>query len=450
MLKPIAFLTLAASVVTLGGCDSKSSDKKSERKQATLQVYNASANSPSVSLQLDNKNVITGIPFGDISNNYATKQDNYQAKLLARNKSGDIKPLIERSVGLDRENHQILVMAGDFDKPELIEFSYKVPKFDAKAKKEDKKMEFYVANFVANKTAYEVHLGLKGKAFEDATSYGRVDYGKFTTTQTGKVGSYVLYLTKPNSKDVLFQSLPIDMTHQNSYVLALRDNFGPATLKVAVDRLTTSTKVTSYADYKAVAEYRVYNGLTADVDIVASVKGTKNTNIESTVAQGKVSDYHQVPFGDFKLTAKNAQDEMLLNNLLLTLNQNESKSVLIYPAKDDKYAALTIEDQHRPRVNEHRLSIANISLGNNDVDVYFVRNDETIESAKYKLKDIDFKEVDSIILPNGEYQINVVHGNKTKTLLYQSPALELDASNYLMVLQKDEKEPQGFKLTTLK
>ena len=92
MLKPIAFFTLAASVVALGGCDSKSSDKKSERKQATLQVYNASANSPAISLKLDNKNVVTGLPFGDISKNYAIKQDNYQAILTARDKGGEIKP----------------------------------------------------------------------------------------------------------------------------------------------------------------------------------------------------------------------------------------------------------------------------------------------------------------------------------------------------------------------
>ena len=341
-------------------------------------------------------------------------------------------------------------MAGDFDNPELLEFSYKVPKFDAKAKKEDKKMEFHIANFVADKMTYEVYLGHKGEEFDEATSYGNVDYGQFTATQTGKLGSYVLYLTKPNSSEVLFQSLPIEMAHQNAYVLALRDHFGPATLKVAVDRLTTSTKVASYADHKAVAEFRVYNGLTEDADILATVSGAKSTKLETRVAQGEASRFFQVPFGDFKLSAQNDQYETLLNNLLLMLNQNESKSVLIYPVAGDGFAALTIEEQHRPRVNEHRLTIANISAGNNDVDVYFVRSDETIESAKYKLDDIDFKEVDSIVLPSNEYQINVVHGDNTKTLLYQSPLIQLDESNYLMVLQKDEQQPQGFKLTTLR
>ena len=452
MLKPFPLLAISTlSLTALTACTDSGSDD-SDNQAATLQFYNASTNSADISVELDGNTVMTDIEFADVSTSYFITEDNYKLVLSANDQQGEQVDLMEQDIGLDKHDHRLLILAGDFNAPQLIDFSYRIPEFDNDLDDDDKVSEFYLANLAETGTPYEIHLAEEGAGFEQATSYGALTFGTFSATQNLKLGSYVLYLTDPaNNGEVVFESQPIDMEFENAYVLALRDSFGPANPKLTVDRLTTSTTVLSYPDITAVAEYRVYNGLPSSQTLQISVEGGDDLTLDHQLDAGQITDFNEVPFGDFKLSASDMEEQLLLNNLLLTLNQNESKTVLLYPLKEMGYGAMTVQQQPRPRLYEHQMSIANITSGYDDVDVYFVRADETIESAQYKLTDVDFEDVDTIVLPTETYQINVVHenDNDTLTLLYQSSPMTLSSSNYMLILQEDDSQPQGYRLTTI-
>ena len=452
MLKPFPLLAVSAlSLTTLTACIDSGSDD-SDNQAATLQFYNASANSADVSVELDGNMVISDIEFADISTNYSITEDNYELVLSANDQQGEQMDLMERDIALDDRDHRLLILAGDFNAPQLIDFSYRIPEFDDDLDDDDKVMEFYLANLANTDTTYELHLAEEDAGFDQATSYGALTFGTFSDTQSLKLGSYVLYLTDPdNDNKLVFESQPIDMEFENTYVLVLRDNFGPANPKLTVDRLTTSTTVLSYPDITAVAEYRIYNGLPTGESLQVELEGADDLSLDHQLDAGQITGFNEVPFGDFKLSASDSDDQLLLNNLLLTLNQNESKTILLYPLDDGGHGAMTVEQQLRPRLYEHQMSIANITSDYDDVDIYFVREDETIESAHYKLTDVDFEDVDTLMLPTDAYQINVVHedDNDTLTLLYQSSPMSLSSSNYMLILQRDDSQPQGYRLTTI-
>ncbi|MBB1381303.1 hypothetical protein H5071_04815, partial [Shewanella sp. SR41-2] len=142
----------------------------------------------------------------------------------------------------------------------------------------------------------------------------------------------------------------------------------------------------------------------------------------------------------------------LFDNLLVTFNQDEVKSLLIYQQEDSSVKGMVIEQDLRPRAFEYKVDVVNLAYDYDDLTVYFVRASETIETAEYTLTDLDFVEKLSLTLPEDDYEINIVYeaDNGTQTLVYQSDSISFDGdSNYTFVLTPDTTSALGHRLTSL-
>lgn len=203
-------------------------------------------------------------------------------------------------------------------------------------------------------------------------------------------------------------------------------------------------------DEDATAQYRIYNSLDDDQNVKLSLAGNIGTSLDTELSANTLSAFNEVEFGDYRLTA--IIDDEGFNNRLLTLNQGESKAVILYRDEENKVNSISFKESNLPQVFDHQLEIVNLVPDYFDIDFYFVRQDETIESAEYLVSGLDFEESRSIILPSDFYEMIAVFdgSNNTQILLDRTELLGINEEvNYIITVEKTDDSATGFKISIL-
>lgn len=203
-------------------------------------------------------------------------------------------------------------------------------------------------------------------------------------------------------------------------------------------------------DEDATAQYRSYNSLDDDQNVKLSLAGNIGTSLDTELSANTLSAFNEVEFGDYRLTA--IIDDEGFNNRLLTLNQGESKAVILYRDEENKVNSISFKESNLPQVFDHQLEIVNLVPDYFDIDFYFVRQDETIESAEYLVSGLDFEESRSIILPSDFYEMIAVFddSNDTQILLDRTELLGINEEvNYIITVEKTDDSATGFKISIL-
>jgi hypothetical protein len=133
-------------------------------------------------------------------------------------------------------------------------------------------------------------------------------------------------LTEPGSNEPFFESATISFSFDTGYVLALRTTSGAIRDNIVIDLIINSSEVANYADEDATAQYRVYNSLDDSESISLSLAGNEGSSGDSTLGANTLSEFSEVEFGDYRLTATLGDEGF--NNRLVSLNQGESEYTL--------------------------------------------------------------------------------------------------------------------------
>lgn len=75
----------------------------------------------------------------------------------------------------------------------------------------------------------------------------------------------------------------------------------------------------------------------------------------------------------------------------MTLNQGESKAVILYRDAEGTLNSILFEESNLPEVFKHQIQIVNFATDFFDIEFYFVRQYETIESAEYLDAGLDYE-----------------------------------------------------------
>jgi hypothetical protein len=164
--------------------------------------------------------------------------------------------------------------------------------------------------------------------------------------------------------------------------------------------------------------------------------GNEETSEDTILPSNTLSEFNEVEFGDYRLTA--IIDNEGFNNRLVTLNQGESKAIVLYRDEEEKLNSISFEESDLAQVFDHQLQIVNLVPDYFDIDFYFVRQDETIESAEYQISGLDFEESRSIILPSDFYELIAVFddSNDTQILLDRTVLLGIIELYYWVLMKK--------------
>lgn len=449
----IVLILMTFSLLT-AGCGGSSSDASEDYPDTYLQLYNGSANSASVAIEVDD-DFVGQSSYGDATGLNALEPGDREIELTWNDGDGQEVLIDEITLNLTESNKTLLVVSGDFDNPDITEFSFR--------RDDDLEDHFnlYVTSVIPD-VLYDFYVAEEGTPFSGANKIADLSYLDFIETtfwnpdedsDAWDEGEYVIYVTLPGEQEVLFTSQEINFNASSDYILVLRNTSGADQDSIVLDVILNTTSVGSYQDSEATAQYRIYNALPEGQDLDIGISTSSNESITSQVAAKTLTEFADIEFGDYQITASvSSEPSINFNNRLLTLNQGESKTLVVFNDEQEGLTAISLVDSSLPQAFDHEVNVANLVSDFEDVDVYFVRTDETVESAEIRMTNLDYAESRSLIVPNGFYSIVVIYEDalENETLLYRGEYEELEEDIlYMLTIEEDDSSATGYRAVLL-
>lgn len=340
-------------------------------------------------------------------------------------------------------------MLGDIVAPELIEFSYDTDSID---NLEDDEFELYITNLSTQYSVVDVYIATEDEELSDAIHIGALNYKEFSTLQVYEQDSYKVYLTEMGTQTVLFESPAISFPYLQTYILSIRDDAG---IKgVAIDRLSSSSIVYSYKDEDTEAQARFYQSTNTSGDVDIFIDDVNGTPTLDDFSPGILSE--NIPLDSdvytISTTASDDNEQINVKNLVLNLEQDESKMVVLYTDIDNNHQGLIFDQQNRNLAYENLVRVVNLGEDEQDVNVYFIENNKTLSTTENQLSLIEYADTKSLTLATQEYQIMITTEDNNGNIysLYESETISFTSNtNYLMVLEKDDSRFSGYNLIIL-
>lgn len=444
----IASVSMALMLAACGGSD----DEQSSYSDSYIQFYNGSPNSAYTYLSVDDS-TLSGSSYGDATAVYNYEAGDVDMDLSRVDSDGQTIDLTTATMALKKGIKKLVMLTGDYQEVNTVTF-------DIERQEYEDQFDLYATSMVSSGQGYDLYMAESGTPFSSAhlvadAQYQALTHGTYWNADEDSdywdEDEYVFYITAAGSDEVLFQSAPINMAYSTEYVAVIREGSGPTGSNLVLDLLNNSTTVNSYTDIQASSQFRVYNSLN-DSDELSVVLAGNADEYPLTIGKDSLSDFQVVDYGDYRLSA-NDGSETLLSNKLVTLNQGDSKTVILFNNAEGNMTSIAFDESTLPQIYDHNLNVSNLVSDFSDVDIYFVRQDETVETAAYKIKNLQFAENDTISLPNGFYEIVAVYEKSSDdaTLLYRSSLLDISAeANFIVTLEPDSNSPTGYTVNLLK
>ncbi|MBU2069771.1 MAG: DUF4397 domain-containing protein [Gammaproteobacteria bacterium] len=425
---------LLASALVLSACGGSSSND-SATAESFLQFYNGAAGTGNAILSAGDKSVGSAT-YGDVSSVISLEPDSYtlQVKDVATSAS-----LLSKDLPLVVDNKALFILTQQGQQYDYLTVDV------SRTEPEEGKFKLHLVNLSAQHSQLDLYMAQVGNGFNNADKLDSLSQNEVSTEVVNNdIGQYRFFLTAAGSQTPLFTTDAINFAYRNSYVLIVRDKFGPIANQLSLDIVLNSTTVAAHNDVDAGAQFRVYNSLATSVAL------TLDNVSAGSVAAGQLSAYQDHAKGDFSLSVRDADNNLLLNSALLSLAAGESKAVLLYNNKAGATEALAVAEKDSPQQKSHDLIVANLVADFDRLQFYFVRQNETIADARYHVKNLDFKKQQSLTLPEDYYAIALVQvaENGSTTLLDKTDLLQLTpGKHYILLAEQDDAAPSGYKLT---
>jgi len=479
------FLTVMAAVFSLSACDS---DNESSA-EGYVKLYNTANNSPAIYLTIDEdlstsddevEFTYNGVPYGDALNTSSVENGTYFFELSWQDgDSSDINDLTsvyEDSLKISGDTIQFVVMGEDILSPAVM--IYEIDIIDDDEDITYDRFNFRILNMHAESEGIDVYLSKADETFNEADFIGQYSYQELSINQKFDQDDYVIYITKAGNNEVLFQSNDIPFAYSGQYILAIRENDGVGSSPYVLDKISNSS-IESFIDFNSEAQFNAYNAIT-EHELLPNYQGQFSLHINGvdespeieTLSIGELSQPVALAKGDYSLDILiKDQDTTLLKNHLLSLDENMHKTAFFYAeevAVDDDndgdvdengdgivdeveldIHSLVVSNSSRNSIYDHEIKIINL-VDSDDftaITLYFVRSDETIETATYK-QAVSFASSGSLYLKNNTYQVYAVAVDNSSRIILNSFELILDeASNeQFLVVETDDTQPTGYKV----
>lgn len=433
-------IIIISSLLGLSACGGSSGDTSDNFPDAYLQFYNVSSNSAATTLVLDGDEYSSST-YGDTSPLHTLAAGSYELQLTWEDSDGQENTITELDVNVSDGHKKLLIMGGDFDSPVVSEYEFI---------RKDLEDEFYLHGFSAIDSAgeFDLYVAEAGVPFDDANFVGSLNYlspehfeywAPEDDVLAWPEGDYVLFLTNHGELEPIFESQEVGFDFATDYVLAIRNSTGANDSNLVVDIILNSSTLTAQQNVTATAQFRVYSALSEDTSLDVSLSDSDEV-FNTSVLGGDLSEFTAVAFGDYQISASSQDTQVGFDDRLMTLNQGDSKTVVIFEDPTLGLTSLSMEDSQLPQSFEHQISVANLLPDFNDLDVYFVRSDETIDSAAYKMTSLDYADSRSIIIPNDYYSVVVVYEDNLgiESLLYRSELQDFtEDAVYILTIEPD-------------
>ncbi|MCL1091890.1 DUF4397 domain-containing protein [Shewanella profunda] len=446
----VAFTCLA---MTACGSDDDKDEGGSDQNATYVQFYNASAGSTATALRIVDK-TYESVTYGDAIPRFTSTAGVSAIEVMGKDASNKDISIYKENIELKAATDHFFVLHGDFAEPALLNIHYSRTELDKLNEvAENSKTQLLVANTAIHAQAFDAYVSKASETFADAVMLGSVAYGEVSGSHIMDTGEYRVYLTPAGKTNVTYTTSKINFSAKVPYKLIIREGFGAWDGKITLDSVDSTTNVRNHVALEATVGYRVFNGLgSRNIDV--KVASNKQDTLFSNVPSFGVTNYQAAEFNDFGVSVYEHETQTkLLDNVLITLNQDEVKTIFIYEQTNiqgNKVKALEMKQTQTPSPYSFKFDILSFADKNN-LTLYFLKANDTIETATYKITDVNAASPLSLTVPAGEYSIKIISvENGTKTVIYASDLIDFsNEDNVTMVLNVDPSTSFGYNLVKL-
>ncbi len=489
-------MLLLASAIAFVGCGGSDS-----KDPSYVKFYNSSKNSPEIILTLDEdlesdddddkdnyEVTFNGIEYTKALGNFEIDDDTYFYEMGYQDEDSadrdDLELVAEGQVVVKKEMIQLLVLMDDVDSAQVETYSIEV--IDDDDDEDDDLFNLRFLNLHPGSVGVDVYMSESDETFNEANLVGTYNYTQLSDNQKFDQDEYIFYVTEAGSEEVLFTSDDIDYAYPSQYVMIVRENSGSGTSPYAIDRMSNSS-IVEYLDTESEARFRAYNAI-KEHELIPNYSGTFDIHVNgideeaeiTALERGKYSETLIVEKGDYSLDLViPSTSESLLSNHLLGLADNTNKTVFFYLNEEDvdhdgdgdvdedgdgivdeievEIHSLVVDNSTRESIYDHQITMINLVDDDDDdidfnvVSFYFVRSDETIETALYSRNAV-YTQPESINLQNNTYQVFAIATVDSSEIILDSFELILneDSDELFFIVEDDVNEPTGFRVEVIK
>lgn len=442
-----------ALISIISGCSS-SDDTETPYTASYLQFYNGSSTSAFTYMRDSDGAELGGVSYADATTLYSLESGDMDVEFYRIDADDKEVNVADLSLNLADGQKSLIILSGNYEQPDFTVHQYTREDLDDH-------FRVFAISLDSEGASYDLYMSDAGEPFEAATFMANLSYnslselafwGGDSDSEDFDLGDYTLYLTHAGETDVLFESATIGFNYETEYVLALRQSSGGVEGEVEVDMIINSSIVTQYADVDASSQYRIYNSLNEEA-VTLTLADNNDISHEEILAANSLSGFTQIDYGDYRLSGMAGTEETLsFNNRLVTLNQGETKAIVVYLDEEGALTSMSFDESNQPQIYDKQIQAVNLVPDYLDIDLYLVRKGETIETAEYRITSIDFGESKSLTLPGDYYELIAVYDSNddTQVLLDRTELLGLTEDvNYIVTVEPDSTSPTGYKLALL-
>lgn len=448
-LKLLMIMSFSTLLVACGSSDDK--EEETSYSDSYVQFYNGSAASALTYMREVDGSVIGSAVYGDVTSLTTVESGELKLEFYRQDSDNNEVLVDEMQTTLSKAQKSLLVLSGAAQ--ELVEHKFS---------REELNSEFrlFSSSVIEGDSQFDLHMAEVGKPFSEAHKLATLGYQDFSeasywgadANDNFSLGQYVVYLTLPGQTEAIFQSAPIAFNFSTEYVVFLRASAGANSGNIELDVVANSSSMSSYPDINESAQYRIYNSLPSGASLHVSLEGSGTNTSALEVAAKTISAYTELNFGNYRLSAESASDDSLsFNNHFVTLNQGKSKAIILYQNADNALSSMSFNESTLPQSYQYQLEVVNLVADFSSLEIYFVRADETLDTAKYRVSALNFAKSKNITLPDDSYEILVlVDNNGTQLLLDRIAQFEFESGkNHIMTIEKDPTSASGYVIRVL-
>jgi hypothetical protein len=246
-----------------------------------------------------------------------------------------------------------------------------------------------------------------------------------------------------------------------------------------LDKISNSS-IESFIDADSEAKFNAYNAISQhellpeyEGKFSLYINGVDDSPEIENLSMGSLSEPIVLDKGDYSLDMTiTDESDLLLKNHLLSLEENTHKTAFFYldevEVDDDNDGdvdengdgivdeirldvhSLVLSNSSRSSIYDHEIKMVNLvdSSEFGSFTIYFVRNDETINTAYYK-RVVSFADSELLYLNNNTYQVYVVAKDNSSDIILNAFELTLDeeSKEQFMIVEVDDTQPSGYKVS---
>lgn len=478
---------LTGLVMVLSACGSNTDDE--DNNNGYIQFYNGSSNAPAIYLTIDEnldeddddevEITYSAVSYGIATSLKEVEPNDYFFELAWQSEDStdrsDLTIIYEDQLKVKKEAIQMVVLSDSITAPQVTVYEIEVIDDD-----NDTDEDLFNVRFLNTQDqAVDVYVSQSNETFNEAVLIGQFSSLSLSDNLKYEQNEYLFYITASGETDVLYQSSEVDFSYPSQYVMVIRESHDASSSPFTLDRVSSSSTI-EYVDANSTAQFQIYNGITTHdlipsyQDIVdVNINGNSTTETVAQLSKGQFSQPMLLANGDYSFDVLVADsDETLMKNHLLTLPEQSSKSVFLYLREDDvdhdndgdvdedgdgivdeieiTISSLVVNNSVSDSIYAHDIALVNLVDSDEFslVQFYFVRSDETIETADYH-RSVSYPQADAISLRNNTYQVFAVAEEKGSQIILAQMTLTLDEASTAMFLiaQQDMYAPTGYSLT---